>query len=140
MRAIPAAISGMVLLLGCGVDSTFVGDSNLLTGTYTAQFFLITPDGEPARDILLANGSLTISFDRNGRTAGSLVLPAGVPGGPATLPMTGTATISGLTVEFNQTANSFVNQVTWNRIEGTIQIANTRVGAAVYDVTLARKP
>jgi hypothetical protein len=54
--------------------------------------------------------------------------------------MTGTATISGLTIQFNQTSDSFVNQVTWNRIEGTIQIANTRVGAAVYDVTLVREP
>ena len=130
---------GLTLLAGCGVDNTFVGDSNLLTGVYTAVLFRITEDGQPTKDVLMAEGSLTISIDRNGGTAGSLVLPAGFPGGPVTLPMTGTATISGLTVEFDQVEDSFVRQVTWNRIESAIQIVNERIGTAVYDVTLTRQ-
>lgn len=139
MRKRIQSIVGLVLLVGCGVDTTFVSDTNLHTGIYTAVLFRITPDGQPVKDVLMAEGSLTISIDKNGGTAGSLVLPAGFPGGPVTLPMTGTATISGLTVEFDQIEDSFVRQVTWNRIEGSLQILNQRVGTAVYDVTLTRQ-
>lgn len=138
-QSLLSGVAGLVLLAGCGTDSTFVSDTNLQTGIYTALLFRITPDGQPTKDILLAEGSLTISIDRNGGTAGSLVLPAGVPGGPVTLPMTGTATISGLTVQFDQTNDSFVRQVTWNRVQTALQILNERVGTAVYDVTLTRQ-
>jgi hypothetical protein len=133
------SVASLLLLAEFGIDSTFVSDSNLPTGIYTAVLFRITVDGQPAKDILLADGSLTISIEKNGGTAGSLVLPAGVPGGPVTLPMTGTALISGLTVQFNQTSDSFVRQVTWNRIATALQILNERVGTAVYDVTLTRQ-
>lgn len=139
MRKRIYTIASLALLVACSVDSTFVSDTNLQTGIYTAVLFRITPDGQPTKDVLMAEGSLTISIDRNGGTAGSLVLPAGFPGGPVTLPMTGTATISGLTVEFDQIEDSFVRQVTWNRIEGSLQILNQRVGTAVYDVTLTRQ-
>jgi hypothetical protein len=139
MRRPIQAILGLILLVACSVDTAFVSDTNLQTGIYTAVLFRITSDGETTKDVLMAEGSLTISIDRNGGTAGSLVLPAGFPGGPVTLPMTGTATISGLTVEFDQIEDSFVRQVTWNRIEGSLQILNQRVGTAVYDVTLTRQ-
>jgi len=139
MRKLRLSILSVGLLVGCGTDAAFVSDTNFQAGVYTAVLFRITPDGEPAKDVLLADGSLTISIDREGDTAGSLILPAGVPGGPVTLPMTGRATIGGLTVQFNQTSDSFVRQVTWNRIESAIQIVNERVGTAVYDVTLTRQ-
>jgi hypothetical protein len=132
-------VAGLFLVAGCGTDALFVGDTNFQAGVYTAVLFRITPDGQPVKDVLLADGSLTISIDREGDVAGSLVLPAGVPGGPVTLPMTGTATITGLTVQFNQISDSFVRQVTWNRIQTALQIINERVGTAVYDVTLTRQ-
>lgn len=139
MRKRIYSIAGLALLVACGADTTFVSDTNLQTGIYTAVLFRITPDGQPTKDVLMAEGSLTISIDRTGGTAGSLVLPAGFPGGPVTLPMTGTATISGLTVQFDQINDSFVRQVTWNRIETALQIVNQRLGTAVYDVTLTRQ-
>jgi hypothetical protein len=128
-----------IVLAGCGADADFVTGTTLQTGIYTAVLFRITPDGQPPIDVLLASGSLTITLGLDGSTVGSLVLPTGVPGGPATVGMTGTATVTGLTVTFNQTTDSFVRQVTWNRIGTTLQINSERVGTALYDVTLQRQ-
>ncbi len=124
---------------GCSAGLDLVEGTTFETGTYTAVLFQVTPDGQAPIDVLLSGGSLRITFDRTGATTGTLVLPASVTGGaPLTASMAGTATITGLTVTFQQEANTFVREVTWSRIQRTIQLTNQRIGNAIYDVALQR--
>ncbi len=126
-----------VMVGGCGVALELVEGTNFERGTYSATVFRITPDGQPPVDVLQAGGSLSITFDQSGGTTGTLVLPAGVTGGAAVnASMAGTATITGLSVTFSQTADTFVRAATWSRIGRTLQLNNYRIGNAVYDVAL----
>jgi hypothetical protein len=134
-----ARLAGLaVLLAGCSGGTDLVDGTTFEVGTYTATLFRITPDGGTITDVLAAGGSLHITFDRTGATSGTLIIPAGITGAAVNASMAGTATITGLTVTFSQSADTFVRQATWSRIGRTIQLANYRIGSAVYDVSLER--
>jgi len=140
MRGIVVS-AGLTLLAfaGCGGDSEFVTGTTLAVGSYRAIAFRITPDGEGLVDVLAAGGSLSITLDHAGAASGTLVLPASAPGGPLTASMAGTATVTGLTVRFDQNADTFVRQVAWNRIGTGLQLISERIGSALYDVALERQ-
>jgi hypothetical protein len=128
----------LAMAVGCGSALEVVEGTNFETGTYTATLFRITPDGGTITDVLGAGGSLTLTFDRSGNVGGSLVIPASVTGTAVNASMAGTAVVTNLTVTFTQNADTFVRTATWSRIERTIQLANYRIGTAIYDVSLQK--
>ncbi|HLB54570.1 MAG TPA: hypothetical protein VJK71_05640 [Gemmatimonadales bacterium] len=129
----------VVALVGCAGLDTVTG-TTLYVGTYTATAFGITPAGQSAIDVLAAGGSLSITITKNGSTTGLLNLPSSVTGGaPVMASMAGTAEITGLTVQFQQTADTFVRDLVWSRIEGVLMVAELSVGGATYNIALVRQ-
>ena len=132
----PAAILATALLACTGTE--FVEGTTFETGTYAASLiFRITPPGGEPIDVRAAGGSLSITFRSDGTTTGSLHVPASVTGGaPFTASMAGTAVITGLTVRFEQEADSFVRDLVWSRIEDTLVVLDQDVSGTRYTITL----
>ncbi|MGQ0701709.1 MAG: hypothetical protein ACT4PM_01085 [Gemmatimonadales bacterium] len=132
----PAVILTTVLLACTGTE--FVEGTTFETGTYAASLiFRVTPPGGEPIDVRGPGGSLSITIRRDGTTTGSLHLPASVTGGaPFTGSMEGTAVITGLTVRFEQEADTFVRDLLWSRIEDTLVVVDQDVNGTRYTITL----
>ncbi len=136
-----AALAATVLvgsLAACGDDG---GVTNLpiIGGSYSATTFLVTPDGESQIDVLAAGGRLTIAIGATNATAGTLLLPASVTGDVAlTESMAGTAEITGSSVSFDQTADTFVRDLNWAVEDNTIRVSDQSVGGARFTIVLTR--
>ena len=123
----------------CSGDET-VGSSNFLAGTYEATLFVVTPTGQSPIDVLAAGGSLSITVEASGATSGTLFVPASVTGeAPLTASMAGTASINALTVEFDQTADTFVRDLTWYREGTALTVVNQSAGGATFSISLVRQ-
>jgi hypothetical protein len=101
-----------LFLAACGGDDP-TDSPPVLAGSYVATQFLVTPTGQAAINVLTSGGSLVITIATSGATSGSLVVPASLTGGQSeTIAMSGAAVRSGNTVTFQQTADSFVRDLT----------------------------
>ena len=130
-----ACIAGLGLA-ACGGNET--GPSPELPGVYVASVFRVTPPAEPLIDVLAAGGTLSITVASDHSTTGSLSIPASLNGGtPFIADMAGTATLSGSSVHFQQSADSFVKDLTWTL--GTNLTVNQTIGGATYTITLTRQ-
>jgi len=134
------ATVSVALLGGCGdsTDSEPFGD---IAGAYVSTSFIVTPTGGSAEDVLAAGGILTIFLEPNGAVTGTLDVPAGVAGvgEPIHEDMFGTATRAGNTLVLEQTADTFVRDVTW--LIGSGELTGRFVGAdATIEVTLGPAP
>ena len=92
-------------------------------------------------DALAAGGSMHVTVNEDGTSSGLLSLPASVTGGAAvSLDMAGTAVITGLTVRFNTTADSFLRSVIFSRQSELLLIAdNQAVAGTAYTIALLRQ-
>lgn len=136
MILISAFIAGA--LTGCGDADTEPSDS--VVGSYVAIVFRVTPTGQPLIDVLAAGGSLTITISSNNTTTGNLNLPSSVTGGaPFVASMVGTVSVTSSTVEFQQSVDSFVRDLTWERAGSTLLVTNQAAGSAAYTITLSRQ-
>jgi hypothetical protein len=125
-------------LSACGGTDTTSG--NFIPGTYNAALFLVTPSGQAQANVLAAGGSLSITISGSGQTTGSLNIPASVTGTTAfTASMEGTAVITGLTVQFQQAADTFVRDLVWSRVGPSLTVSDQSVGGASYTITLTRQ-
>ena len=85
-----------------------------LAGTYEARTLTVTPAGESTIDALAAGTTLTITLVANGTTTGHLSIPASLnEGTPLEADLVGTFTLSGEHVEFTQSADTFVRDMTF---------------------------
>lgn len=127
------------LVIACAGSET-AGSSNLLTGTYAAVIFDVTPTGQAPVNVIGAGGSLSITIDASGATTGTLNIPSSVTGGaPLVASMAGTATITALTVEFDQSADTFVRDLTWTRTGTALSVMAQAAGSATYTITLVHQ-
>lgn len=129
----------MVLVMGlaaCESDST--GPEGPLEGTYTATYFRITPAGEAEADVIAAGGSLTINIAENNTTTGQLIVPSSITGGQ-TASMAGAATLSGSVVTFQQTANTFVRDLSWTRTALGLNVNEQLLDGVEYTITLTKQ-
>ena len=96
------------LFLGCG-DSTSPA-ADMAVGNYTAVYFVSTGNSGQ-KDELLVGGTLTLNLNANGTTSGHLhmVAPGGGPDFDAD--MAGTWTRTGMTVDIDQPADTFVRDM-----------------------------
>ena len=109
------------LSLAVGCSDPLTPES--LAGTYIATSFVIS--GDVTEDVLAAGGSLTITFNADGTTSGSLFVPAASfdsDGSDFTADMAGTFALASDSITLTQAADSFVRDLTWtvdgNRING----------------------
>jgi hypothetical protein len=140
LRRYAALFMATSALVACGGDSpTQTPQADTLAGTYTATTFRVTPTGQAMIDVLAQNGSLVLTIASDNSTSGSLLVPSTVPGGTALLAsMLGTATRTGTTVRFQQTADTFVRDLTWTISGKTLQVSDLAAGSARFTVTLTK--
>src|SRR5262245_10989209 len=131
-----ATALALVAVVGCGSDDPI---SPVPTGTYTATTFQVTPDGQAAINVLSQGGTLTVTLSGDNSVAGQLHLPASLLGTELTANLTGTVAVSGNTVVFHQTTDTFVRDLTWTVGTNTLSVTNQRAGAATFTITLTRQ-
>ena len=124
---LPKVHAALVLLaaVGAGVacgGEAFSPTTQNVAGAYTATAFTTTTGGVTTNQ-LAAGASLTLDLTVGGAVTGRLFLPGGAEGG-ANLDedMAGTWTLTGNTVQFDQSADTFVRDVSFvateNRLTG----------------------
>ena len=122
---------------GCGGDTP--NQPSSIAGAYTATVFRVTPTGQATIDVLAQGGSLSITIASNTSASGTLSLPASVAGAPFSASMTGTVVQTGTTVRFEQTADTFVRDLTFTIVGNTLQTTNQVAGVGSFAITLTRQ-
>ena len=142
MRIITFRLLALVVATAAGTASCGQlepGPDNFI-GAYVPTVFLITPTGQPVQDVLLLGGSLNITITSTNTTAGNLTLPASVTGTTAlSQSMTGEAVVTGSTLQFQQTADTFIRNLTWTVKRDTLEVVNQVVGGASYTIKMPKR-
>jgi hypothetical protein len=131
MLSVRPRLTTLALALGlvaCGNDSV-APTANTVAGTYTATTFTIPPT-----DALALGLTLTLTLALDGTTTGRLFLPGGGDNGvDLDEDLTGTWTLSGDTMRFTQSADTFIRDAVFtvgpNRLgtEGTFGDTSLRL-------------
>jgi hypothetical protein len=129
----------VVLAFAIGACGDGATEPVSVTGSYTATTFVVAPSGQPAMDVIAKGGSLSIVIASDNTVTGNLLLPASVTGGAVfTASMAGTVTRNGASVQFQQSADTFVRNLSWTPNGNTLQVTNQVVAATTYTITLTR--
>ncbi|HEX7942357.1 MAG TPA: hypothetical protein VF488_11165 [Gemmatimonadaceae bacterium] len=137
VRLLALVTLASALMSGCGSDSPTQPSS--LAGTYVATVFTVTPTGQSTIDVLAAGGSLSVTIASDNTASGSLSIPASVAGTPFNASMAGTVVQSGSTAKFQQTADTFVRDLTFTIVGNTLQATNQVAGVGAFTITLTRQ-
>ncbi len=131
-----AAAAIAVASLGCGGDP-FTPTVMDLVGSYTATTFTTTSGGTTT-DQLAAGASLSLTLAGDGTTTGRLFVPGGAQGGgDLDADMAGTWTLTGRTVTFTQTADTFVRDMPFTAEPNQLR-GNATFGGTTIRVTLSQ--
>jgi hypothetical protein len=119
-----ATLALAVGLVACGTDS-FTPTEASVAGTYTASTFTVTSTTPPT-DLLALGMTLTLTLAPDGTTTGRLFLAGGGDNGAdIDEDLTGTWTLSGHSVTFNQSANTFIRDAVFTAGPNTLTTAGT---------------
>jgi hypothetical protein len=127
------------LALASACENSLSIEPDVLAGNYTATSFVVTQTGQSAVDVLAKGGSLSINIAADSTTTGLLSLPAGVlsPTG-GTADMTGRITrLSDGSFKFTQSANSFINQLTWQQFTDAL-VSTSFLSNTQFQITLRK--
>ncbi|HKR09567.1 MAG TPA: hypothetical protein VJS39_10285 [Gemmatimonadaceae bacterium] len=126
------------MIVGCGSDKGPTnpggGGGATLAGNYTATQW-VTTGGSGQTNQIVAGSTLTITLNSNGSTTGHMHLVASAGNPAVDADMAGTWTLIGSTVQFTQSADTFVkdmqfgvvaNGAKW-ALEGDQVFSGTRV-------------
>jgi hypothetical protein len=128
-RFCPAAL---VLLLACGDSDGFSPTEETVAGTYTAGTFTITSAVGPT-DLLAAGATVDATLAADGTATGRLFVPVVVAGGEELdEDLTGTWTLSGDTVTFDQAADTFIRDAEFIAGRNTLTGEDTFGGVSVF--------
>ncbi len=135
MRFATAATLAALTICACG-DSFSPTQSNV-AGTYSATR-LETVTGGVTTDQLAAGATLTLALAANGSVTGRLFVPNGDEGGgKLDESMAGTWVLSGGSVTFSQTADTFVRNTTFTATSDKLTGEMT-FGGTTVTLTLAK--
>ncbi len=108
LQAFRFAPAALVLLLACGGSDSFTPTEETVAGTYEASEFTATTSIGTI-DLLLAGATVDATLAPDGTTSGRLFVPGGEEdGSDLDEDLTGTWTLAGETVTFDQTADTFI--------------------------------
>lgn len=121
------ATGGLALCLalgsaGCGDDDSFSPTVETVAGSYTATTFTLeSPVGTV--DLLTLGATVSVTLAEDGTTTGTLFVPGGnEDGSDLDASLEGTWTLSGSTVSFSQSEDTFIRDVDFaaspNRLTG----------------------
>jgi hypothetical protein len=139
LRRLRRYVLAPALALASACENSLSIEPDVLAGSYTATSFVVTQTGQPAVDVLAKGGSLRIDIAVDSTTTGLLSLPAGVlsPTG-GTADMTGKIIrLSDGTFKFNQSANSFINQLTWQQFTDAL-VSTSFLSNTQFQITLRK--
>jgi hypothetical protein len=135
-----AALLGSSAAGACGgSDSVTLTTTPAIAGTYQATVFQVTPAGQPMIDVLARGGTLSLVIAADNSTTGSLSLPPSILGSPFSANLTGTAVQTGNTVKFQQTADTFVRDLTFTVVGTTLEAKNQTAGVGTFTIVLTRQ-
>ena len=138
-RPITRVLLAVVVLLGASACRRAT-DPDPLVGTYLATTFLVTPSGQGVLNVLALGGTLGLNVANNYVTSGTLIVPASVNGGSTfTASLAGTATRTGSSVRFTQSADTFVRDLTFTLAENRLEAVDQVVGGTRYNIILTRQ-
>jgi hypothetical protein len=121
----------------CGGDSST--QVSTIAGNYSATVFQVTPSGQATIDVLAQGGILAISILADNSFTGAISVPASVLGTPFSANLSGTAVQSGNTVQFQQSIDTFVRDLTFTIVGTSLQATNQVAGGASFTITLTRQ-
>ena len=126
------AVVGMALALAaCGSDSSFEPTVESVAGTYSAETFTLT-SSVGSVDLLALGAEVSADLDADGTTTGRLFVPGGAEGGgDLDEDLIGTWDLSGQTVTFNQSADTFIRDAEFTATEGRLTGEGTFGGQAI---------
>jgi len=128
-RFAPAAL---VLLLGCGGSDSFTPTGETVAGTYEASVFTVTTFNGTT-DLLLAGATVDATLAPDGTTSGRLFVPGGEEdGSDLDEDLTGTWTLTGQTVMFNQTADTFIGEAEFTAGRNTLTAEGTVTEGSIF--------
>jgi hypothetical protein len=116
------ALSLVLAVASCGDDNSFSPTVENVAGTYSATAFTLTSSAGTV-DLLILGSEVVVTLAADGTTTGRLFVPGGDEGGgDLDADLTGTWALSGSTVTFNQTADTFIRDAGFtadrNRLTG----------------------
>jgi ABC-type Fe3+-hydroxamate transport system substrate-binding protein len=126
-------ILGVALTLAaCGGGSdSFSPTTETVAGDYTAQVFTLT-SSVGTTDLLALGATVAVTLKPDGTTTGQLFVPGGAQGGgDLTADLAGTWTLTGTTVTFSQTSDTFIQNVDFTAGPGNLIGEGSFSGAAV---------
>jgi hypothetical protein len=122
----------LVALLACGGSESFTPTEETVAGTYSAGAFTITT-GVGTTDLLAIGATVDATLAPDGTTTGRLFVPGGdEDGGDLDEDLTGTWTLTGQTVTFNQTADTFIRDAEFAAGRNTLTGEGTVDGVSIF--------
>jgi hypothetical protein len=137
MRAVRAWLGAWsvaaVALAGCGDDDDpFSPTVANVAGTYNATVFTVTSSELGTVNLLSAGATVHIVLNPDGTTTGHLFVPdLGGEDGEVDADLTGTWTLSGSTVTFSQTSDTFIRDVEFTAAQNSLETEGTFEDATV---------
>lgn len=138
MRFLLTSIAGLCVV-ACGSDGPTAAELEL-PGTYSATVFSVVIGAQPPVNVLSAGGSLTLTIRQDGVTSGTLIIPGQLTGAePETMSMAGLAIRTDELVSFQQSADSFVRDLSWELTTTGLRVVNQVAGSAAFTIVLTRQ-
>ena len=117
---VPTALALAVALAGCGDDDNFSPTVENVSGSYSAASFTLTT-ATGTIDLLALGAEVTAVLNPDGTTTGHLSVPGGGENGEdVDADLTGTWTLTGNTVTFDQEGDTFLRDVDFTAAENTL--------------------
>jgi hypothetical protein len=131
-RAFRFAPAALLLLLACGGSDSFTPTEETVAGTYEASTFTLT-SFSGTTDLLLAGATVDATLAPDGTTSGRLFVPGGEEdGSDLDEDLTGTWTLTGQTVTFNQTADTFIGEAEFTAGRNTLTGEGAFDGVSIF--------
>jgi hypothetical protein len=136
MRAVRAWLGAWslaaVALAGCGGnDNPFSPTVANVAGTYNATLFSATTSAGMV-NLLSLGATVHVVLNPDGTTTGHIFVPdLGQEDGPVDADLTGTWTLSGSTVTFSQSADTFIRDVEFTASQNSLESEGTFDGVTL---------
>lgn len=122
----------LIMLLACGGGDSFTPTEETVAGTYAASVFTIT-SGVGTTDLLAIGATVDATLFPDGTASGRLFVPgADDDGGDLDEDLTGTWTLAGQTVTFDQTADTFIRDAEFIAGRNTLTGEGTFEGVTIF--------